>query len=981
MKKYLLSMLMFCSLGLSLLGSSIFSSSYQIANLEKEAKNQVKIIDESAPTELKDLQNADDEQLSYWAKNLDKFDGREFNYITPTRNQYNKNTCWVFAAVGAAETNILRTGIDKEVTKETLDFDETIASYNRHTRDGSQDPLLLTKNDTYNYGHWNQGDTGAPNALSIMTQGYTLLDENHFHSSVANDVIKSKLKQSKYFVKSYQCIDDDKESIKKAILKYGAVTFNYSAPSGYFYFSPHAQSNHTSIIIGWDDTIKTSSFHPYQPENDGAWIIKNSWGDDFYQIHMVNNTTAYYISYEQPIGGLYIADVAKREDYQNIYYYDGDVALDSNSFGGVAQGAIYEAKLSSPAKQEQLKAVSIYVSQNDVDVNIKIYKNLKVNPSDIYDSMNSPEQNMESMEINTHIDDFGMHTIDLERPLNLNQGEYFSIVVRCKTKYNSPISVRCARDNYASTNDMTYYLQDGKWINFKTTNRSAKIRAITNTIERKEEQKNENDLSYARIEIENRTITYEKNKELIPNVQVYFDDVLLKKDQDYLLNVQEITSPGIQTLEIIGINDYQGKRTTTFEIKKAHLPPGAISDTLTIYNDIEYLYDINIPTDWTWVDENKKLEYGLTTYPVSLKYIGKDKDFYEVITCDFYILKLNQDFPDSIDISLATIDVLGDYIYNGTPIIPNVQITYENHLLHEGSDYLLTFQNNIEAGTASIFIKGKEHFCNEISKTFTIQKANSPKNAPQNIINVSDKITHLNQIPLNDENWRWENENQEITNDVFKANAIYIGKDSKNYINTKIEITIIRESRPEISSLSALNVEETSFIYDGKEKTPLITIKDGNYTLIQDVDYIVEYQNNINAGIASMIVQGINNYQGTKIINFTIEKAEKPNVETTIYQEENVSSLSDITLPEGFIWEDESIEIVGNKMVARAIYIGDDANNYETTELTFEIILEEVPNQNNQENLIWVALLIPSILISFLGITFFIVKLKLKNGK
>lgn len=68
-------------------------------------------------------------------------------------------------------------------------------------------------------------------------------------------------------------------------------------------------------------------------------------------------------------------------------------------------------------------------------------------------------------------------------------------------------------------------------------------------------------------------------------------------------------------------------------------------------------------------------------------------------------------------------------------------------------------------------------------------------------------------------------------------------------------------------------------------------------------------------------------------------------------------------------------------MVARAIYIGDDANNYETIELTFEIILEEVPNQNNQENLIWIALLIPSILISFLGITFFIVKLKLKNGK
>ena len=217
----------------------------------EEAKKQVRRIDETPPEKLDDLQVADDEQLNYWATNLTKFDGREFNYITPTRNQYTKNTCWVFAAVGAAETNILRKGIDKDATKEKLDFDETIASYNRHTRDGSQDPLFLTTNDTYSYGHWNQGDTGSPNAFSIMTQGYTLLDENNFHSSVSDDVIKSKLKQSKYYVQSYQSIDNDKEAIKKAILKYGSVTFNYSAPKGYIYFDPNASSNHTSLIIGW----------------------------------------------------------------------------------------------------------------------------------------------------------------------------------------------------------------------------------------------------------------------------------------------------------------------------------------------------------------------------------------------------------------------------------------------------------------------------------------------------------------------------------------------------------------------------------------------------------------------------------------------------------------------------------------------------------------------------------------------------------
>jgi hypothetical protein len=44
--------------------------------------------------------------------------------------------------------------------------------------------------------------------------------------------------------------------------------------------------------------------------------------------------------------------------------------------------------------------------------------------------------------------------------------------------------------------------------------------------------------------------------------------------------------------------------------------------------------------------------------------------------------------------------------------------------------------------------------------------------------------------------------------------------------------------------------------------------------LVLDVDYrIIEYKNNINAGTASVIIEGINNYVGTLEITFVIEKA------------------------------------------------------------------------------------------------------------
>ena len=66
------------------------------------------------------------------------------------------------------------------------------------------------------------------------------------------------------------------------------------------------------------------------------------------------------------------------------------------------------------------------------------------------------------------------------------------------------------------------------------------------------------------------------------------------------------------------------------------------------------------------------------------------------------------------------------------------------------------------------------------------------------------------------------------------------------------------------------------YIYDGKPKTPAVTVKDGDMTLTKDTDYKVEYNNNINAGenTASVTVTGINNFSGTKIAYFTIEPKE-----------------------------------------------------------------------------------------------------------
>lgn len=65
-------------------------------------------------------------------------------------------------------------------------------------------------------------------------------------------------------------------------------------------------------------------------------------------------------------------------------------------------------------------------------------------------------------------------------------------------------------------------------------------------------------------------------------------------------------------------------------------------------------------------------------------------------------------------------------------------------------------------------------------------------------------------------------------------------------------------------------VNDTS-LYDGSEKRPSVTVKDLNgKVLVQDTDYTVSYENNVNVGTGKVIITGIGNYSGTKETEFKV---------------------------------------------------------------------------------------------------------------
>ena len=91
-------------------------------------------------------------------------------------------------------------------------------------------------------------------------------------------------------------------------------TAHYNAAANTYYYSGSAVSNHGVTIVGWDDSLVV----PGAP-GPGAWLIKNSWGDDW------GNGGYFWISYSDSRGandGFCFCDAVAPDTYQKVYYHD-----------------------------------------------------------------------------------------------------------------------------------------------------------------------------------------------------------------------------------------------------------------------------------------------------------------------------------------------------------------------------------------------------------------------------------------------------------------------------------------------------------------------------------------------------------------------------------------------------------------------------------------------------------------------------------
>ena len=75
-----------------------------------------------------------------------------------------------------------------------------------------------------------------------------------------------------------------------------------------------------------------------------------------------------------------------------------------------------------------------------------------------------------------------------------------------------------------------------------------------------------------------------------------------------------------------------------------------------------------------------------------------------------------------------------------------------------------------------------------------------------------------------------------------------------------------------------VTLSKTRYAYDGKAKTPVVTVMDDDYLLQEDEDYTITYSDNIKVGTATVMITGMGRYTGTVSVSFTILQVKKNNV-------------------------------------------------------------------------------------------------------
>ena len=187
----------------------------------------------------------------------------------------------------------------------------------------------------------------------------------------------------------------------------------------------------------------------------------------------------------------------------------------------------------------------------------------------------------------------------------------------------------------------------------------------------------------------------------------------------------------------------------------------------------------------------------------------------------------------------------------------------------------------------------------------------------------------------------------------YTLSGAYIAKNAGEYtytINGKGDFTGSITKTFTIKTADVNNCDvliPDSATYTGKDIEPNAVVKIGDVTLEKDVDYTVEYQNNLNVGIGIVVIQGKDNCNGRKvcwfdITNYDISEISKIDIHDCAYYGKAVVPEMVLENNGTALVKDKDYTVIfkNNDSVGTATAVINGIGNYSgTIEKTFQIKL------------------------------------------